>query len=196
MKSLFAYRDPFDDETIEGFVIRLCEANAHPSVRWLLDEIAAEPYSQVDAGVVDVLTHGLAVAALEALARLEPGRLEPHVYWKGIWGDGEAFRRGLFHWPESALAIERHQVCPACLRDANYHRNSWSYYHAPVCTVHRRTLIDQCPACHKPIRCSRPQVSRCSACGADLRKAECDPVSDHVAEFAQRIQQPHMLAPG
>jgi len=196
MGSLFAHREPFDDETLEGFMIRLCEANAIPTMGWLLEEIADQHYRTVDRGVIDVLTSGQAVAALEALANLEPGSLRRFAYDYDYWGAADAFCRGLFRWPASALAIEHHQVCPSCLREANYHRSAWSYYHAPVCTVHRRTLIDQCPKCHKPIRCSRPQVSHCKACGADLSKAEGDPVPDHVAEFAKRIQQPHMLAMG
>jgi len=196
MGGLFARREPFDDETLEGYMIRLCEANSIPTMRWLLDEVADRRFSTLDRGVAGVVTSGHAVSSLEALAELAPRTLEPYAYRGGYWGESEVVGRGLFRWPTPAMAIEHHQVCPACLQEANYHRAAWSYYHAPVCTIHHRTLVDQCPACHKPIRCSRTEVSRCGSCGADYRSAEGDSVPEHVVEFATRIQDPHMLALG
>lgn len=60
------------------------------------------------------------------------------------------------------------RVCPMCLEEAVYHRQSWSIALLPHCNVHRFRLVDRCPACGKSLQHICSATNLCS-CGYDLR---------------------------
>ena len=81
-------------------------------------------------------------------------------------------------------------LCPKCLKqDAiPYERLLWSFRPIPVCTTHGCLLVSRCPACNRPLRWDRQDVSRC-ACGALLGDVDSVPVYSHGVDLAERFHQ-------
>lgn len=65
------------------------------------------------------------------------------------------------------------QVCPDCLREQAYHRDTWLLAITPACPRHRTPLIRECPACSVPLKWTGHNVCACSNpdCQFDLREA-------------------------
>lgn len=59
-------------------------------------------------------------------------------------------------------------VCPACLAESPYLRQSWGHAYVTACVHHRILLVDQCDACRKHLSPERLYIGLCS-CGHDLR---------------------------
>lgn len=191
MTTLVVKREPFPDEGLDGFVIRLCEANLVRSQRRMFEAI--------DSGkanikrLSDLMDYPFAVRRLETLAGLPPSSLRSRMAERC---DIEGERRvelGEHVFPVHALAIDQHMVCPLCLAEQPYQRVSWRFLHAPVCTKHACTLVDRCPECSKPISGARITVCHCKHCGADLRRFTTESVMPQVVRFAALIQKPQML---
>ncbi len=81
-------------------------------------------------------------------------------------------------------------LCPQCLkRDAiPYERLLWSFRPISLCTEHGCLLLSRCPACDRPLRSDRLDVSRC-ACGFLLCDAESVPVSPYGVALAEKLLQ-------
>jgi hypothetical protein len=81
-------------------------------------------------------------------------------------------------------------ICPQCLnKDAiPYERLLWSFRPIPVCTAHGCLLIGRCPACNRPLRWDRHDVSRC-ACGVLLCDADPVPVSSYGVHLTEQLHR-------
>jgi hypothetical protein len=81
-------------------------------------------------------------------------------------------------------------VCPACLRqdEVPYERLLWSFRPVPVCVEHGCILVSQCPACQRPLRWDRQDVSRCR-CGQRLGDVEPLTVSSHGQLLARTLHE-------
>jgi hypothetical protein len=81
-------------------------------------------------------------------------------------------------------------VCPACLGQDQvpYERLLWSFQPIPICVEHGCLLINRCPACQRPLRWDRPDVSRCR-CSQRLGDVEPLAVSSQGIRLSQGLQQ-------
>jgi hypothetical protein len=83
-------------------------------------------------------------------------------------------------------------ICPQCLKqDAMpYERLFWAFRPVPICAEHGCLLVSRCPACSRPLRWDRQDVSRC-ACGVLLCDAGPVPVSSHGVHPDRRTFRPN-----
>jgi hypothetical protein len=81
-------------------------------------------------------------------------------------------------------------VCPCCLRqdEVPYERLLWSFRPVPVCVEHGCIFISQCPACQRPLRWDRQDVSRCR-CGQRLGEVAPLTVSSHGQLLARTLHE-------
>lgn len=81
-------------------------------------------------------------------------------------------------------------ICPQCIQDdaIPYERLVWSFRPVPICAEHGCLLVSRCPACYRPLRWDRQDVSRC-ACGGLLCNAVRRPVSAYGVDLARKSQQ-------
>jgi len=175
---------PYPDESLAGYIIRLSERNAYTSHTWMLGLLRERSGCHV-ASAAEATRNPQVIAAVEAMAGLPERSLADRsfVSWSHIqsWPCGEP------DWdarPEKAFQRDHPMICPACLEEAPYARRLWDLAHLPVCTRHGIALVDSCPDCGKPISWRRTAVSRCNACGADLRRAPQASVAPAVVELA------------
>lgn len=77
-------------------------------------------------------------------------------------------------------------VCPLCLREQQYSRQSWSHALVTACHVHAVKLIAVCEQCREPIAHNRPAAHICK-CGANLSEQATSPATAMETEFSALI---------
>lgn len=164
---------PFDDESMVGFMTRTAAAyrfheplrlfdRVHPSETKLTVLCRTDPASKLGRALQTFL--GLNAATFRRLSLWSRDGTMASVLGQPIWSD-------LVHKGNRA-------VCPACLRDAAYHRAEWLINALPACTRHSAWLRSTCHRCRKPLGWSGMHVHACNnpQCAADLREADLEPV--------------------
>src|SRR5690606_33772743 len=77
-----------------------------------------------------------------------------------------------------AVLPERCAICPACLDQFGYVRDSWDLAPVTVCVHHGSVLIDECPSCQAPIGLNRASLFHCNECALDFRQTQSRAASE------------------
>lgn len=149
MQLLFA-PEPFRDESLPGYLLRLAQVHFLPTVQQLLRPAGLRAKAQYSEEEVQrfAACYGMDVEPLLVMAR--------YAAVQGSLGKG-AFLRRVAH------------VCPQCLVQAPYLRQVWQHELVTACPTHARVLIGSCPACETPFRHDQGTIIQCR-CGYDLRE--------------------------
>ncbi|WP_410801874.1 TniQ family protein [Paraburkholderia sp. SIMBA_053] len=159
---LFFALAPRTDESLGGYVIRLAEANAGHSPERIMRSVFGEcAQPQLDRST-----------QFAAYCRAEPD---------DIWGLSGFWRKQHGPIPECRLGpswviAKPHMsgpckaICPRCLQDGGYSRDTWDISLYTCCVEHQCDLIDRCPECRRLLVWSRQSMTRCH-CGFDMRHA-------------------------
>lgn len=131
--------EPYTDESVRGFLLRIVEANALESSSWL-KSIPSE-VSRIKLMVGHIL-QGKVPAWLEGGSDSENG-LSSNGRVGGV------------------------RCCPECLTEHPYWRFEWEHALYVVCRHHRRRMLDRCPSCASKLTWDRPELLRCH-CGAAI----------------------------
>jgi hypothetical protein len=160
----------FSDESLQGYLIRVCEANEYPSPKTILELLEPNTAKRIG-GVAEIVSNTKLVAALEIVVRAPPGSLTQWA-WQAIdSGSGPYFNVRGAVIPVDALMTDHAQVCPVCLAESGYIREEWELSGVTVCPAHAMVLVDRCPACQKPLQVMRSHLMTCGHCHFDLRQA-------------------------
>ncbi|MBQ4666497.1 hypothetical protein GNY84_05595 [Aeromonas hydrophila] len=186
--------EPFVDESLESFVLRLSQENGFErysifsgSIKnWLYttDHEAAGAFP-LELSRLNIFhasrSSGLRVRALQLADRLT---------------DGPSFRLLLLALSHSAVSFGHHQkavhragidipfrfirtrqipCCPACLLESVYVRQCWHFKPYIACHRHGGRLIDKCPACGVFLDYMTSESIDHCLCGFDLRTASTVP---------------------
>ena len=155
---------PYLDESLVGFLIRLVEENLHRDPGLILDHAGVEAGHVEGVGKADIdfdalaSSTGLAAADLRRLSYVPVAGARKPMFF------GQALDLDL-------ISCHRRRACPACLRDAAYHRAIWDIPLVKVCPIHGAMLIDRCLACGRRLLWRAP-LTKCFQCGGDIRKAK------------------------
>lgn len=146
----------FDDESLNGYLLRLAEENFLGSTAALLRPIGIRLKAQYSQRELQAIAeyHGLEVQRLQCLAGF------PALH--GSLQTGSFMRKAMI------------AVCPECLRQASYIRQAWHHELFTACPTHQVLLMDQCPECEAPVELNRGAVTRCR-CGYALSEARGRP---------------------
>ena len=68
----------------------------------------------------------------------------------------------------------RPAICPDCLRSEGFLRGQWDLTFYAACSLHRRRLIEVCPACCRPLSAHRARIDACN-CGHSFLSDETSP---------------------
>lgn len=114
---------PYDDESFEGYLCRAAANLGYSSPGWLLTEIGIKDSRNCsDEDIASFAHHyGLDQAQLLRMYRYE-----------SVTGTG---RRGNF------FRFKEHYVCPQCMEDAVYLRQSWCHVLCTACSFHGVQLV-------------------------------------------------------
>ena len=161
--------DPFADESLPGFVMRMAENHDYGKPMDLLKAFGAPELTTLRLAALQGSAHkGLA----EYLA-LFPNELDRLCY-----GPGPTCRVLGHELHDNLVVLGRRKFCPLCLAEKPYHRAFWDLTLATVCPVHAVRLVDRCPHCKATLNWKAAPLTSCSSprCVGDLHWAEAVPV--------------------
>lgn len=188
IKPLLFTAEPYRDESLPGYIVRLTELNDYRTPAWVLTLAGLEAYS---------------------LSRIPSYCLKPEVELTGLArlaGVSEEALRGLLYEPIGAIKsrqagdycvfgnrlpfytirLHRPKLCPLCLVEHPYVRKLWELALVTSCPEHNCLLMDRCPSCGKVPSWRRRRVCECK-CGADWRKLEPRMLLPHESVVARNV---------
>lgn len=81
------------------------------------------------------------------------------------------------------------QFCPACLREAAYHRLVWMPLAVSACLKHRCLLMNRCKRCGRAVSIQSIVETRCCRCGDHLAEIELIPLENDAGLPFQHVLQ-------
>lgn len=195
MSFLFSPEQPaFFDETLESFLLRVTECNSFASYRQLSlairDELYAQDYqahgafplelSQLNVIYAQTSSHFRvrALALVASLLGFQPAELFKLALLRSdvrLLGKYAAISHAGTTIPASFVRENNQDsaisICPECLAEAPYIRQSWHFEPYQACTKHHVELIDHCPKCGMTLNYVwNESITHCP-CGFDLSTA-------------------------
>jgi TniQ len=165
---------PFPDEGLFAYVLRLSQANAYRSPRYIAyaADIARshwrEPYPNYPAMNLEAIIGGHGDILRRISYSISVGN---SIRFKLLTHELGRSTNGLLRLRSPAFCID-------CVKEEGYIRAFWDMSAAVACPRHARLTIDTCPTCKEPLHWYRPELLRC-ACNGDLStssRVEADPV--------------------
>lgn len=155
--------EPFGDESLMGYILRLTDENGYDTTSWIFDlaglKVAANSWSVL-------YSPAFRTAALERVLGLSRTEYDALRYCSGT--SGRPVTCTYQFPPAKFIRFSAPKVCPACLREADYYRRFWDLLPLTSCPSHGLMLIDSCPGCGRRVSWARKKVSICR-CGYDWR---------------------------
>lgn len=148
---------PYVDEGLNGYLLRLAEGNRIGQIKRLWKGIPA---------------------VQDELARLL-GMSEPPWSERLFKQSDQKGNRPM--WNSSTS-----RFCPECLRAQNYWKQDWELSLMSACPIHRCLLVEVCLNCQHTLRWSRKSLLYCH-CGSDLRHMHTEHADDKEIELAQTL---------
>lgn len=189
IKRLLFTGEPFDDESLISFIMRLAEMNEITDIRWIYRTICCKKiynyeYSTKFNEKIDPLKlsqlSGIPIEKIDDLFKIPDFNWNvPSVYEPG-WEE-----QPRWHY---FLRREHPKICPACLKDKNYCRKVWENLLVTACPIHNCLLLDFCRSCEKLVRWNRPDISHC-ICGFDFRKLEIIHLDDKELKLTKLVHK-------
>ena len=182
---------PLPGESLASLVRRTAQAMGYESVArvvGLLSERGQLPPH------LNQLAAGRVFHYLAALLRLSPdaiSALTVHAYATSLVPDAPemgSLPRRVIPRRSCAISPSSWPVCPTCLAqdEVPYERLVWSFRPVPMCVKHGCVLVSRCPACQRPLRWDRLDVSRCH-CGERLGDVEPVAVSPQALSLCRNV---------
>lgn len=169
---------PRPTESLQGYVLRLSEANGYDTPWHVL---TASGFSQDE-----MEGAGLPHRKLARVLSDKADALDPIAYHTtNEAGDrvftllGHRVGQGLSSAP---LRLSAAHLCCRCVAEHGFVDALFDLSMAVACPIHRTWLTERCPACTKPLRFLRPGLLVCR-CGARLDGAPEQPADPAVADL-------------
>lgn len=158
--------NPFPDESLIGYIVRLSEANGYSSPKDILKLFQSSKYqliSNLPKRIHRDLTPLMELTG-KSFSTLEP-MVYTHLYYKNKYK---------FLSSEVTFRIIepcRPKFCSLCLQEKSYYRIVWDFSLVTVCPAHKCLLISNCPECSSELDIYRNGFGKCK-CGFDLHEVE------------------------
>lgn len=181
----------YSDESLESFLLRLCECNGFESFQllsgalweWLVDnelQAAGALPRQLNQFNLYHAKHssGFRVRAFELLDSLFNSDVRPLMSQALLRSAvtfspnlTSVFRAGV-HIPRCFIRSSNIPVCPKCLAESPYIRQYWHIQPYQSCHHHGIKMRFHCPSCKVNLNYQESEKIALCECGYDLRKAE------------------------
>ena len=157
--------NPFPDESLLGYIVRLSEANGYKSPKDIL-----KIFQSIDYQFTSNLPKRIYMNSdpLMELTGKSYSTLRPMIYARVDYNK--------YKFMNSAVAFRmiepcRAKFCPLCLREKSYYKIVWDFSLVTVCPAHKCLLISNCPECNSELDIYRNGFGKCK-CGFDLREVQ------------------------
>ena len=202
---------PFSDESLESYLLRIVSENFFDSyeelslaIREELHELDFEAHGAfpIDLKRLNVYhaKHNShfrmrALGLLEALLDLPRFELQKIALLKSdvTFNSSAALYRNGVDIPQKFIRYQGNgkaysiPICPHCLREEAYIKQSWHIEWVNICVKHQCTLIHNCPECNLPINyIENESITHCS-CGFELASADSLPVKEKSIKYLHEL---------
>jgi len=198
--------DPFSDESLESYLLRLSQDNGFENYKIFSGSIK-EKLQHIDheaAGAFPlelskvnlfhaVRSSGLRIRALRLIGELS-GKTFSDVIDLAIIHSAATFGRGYKAVHRAGVDIPltfirtRHiPCCPECLSESEYIRQTWHYEPYTACHRHGVHLLFVCPACGESLNYMRHEMMTHCSCGYDLRVASTSEATEDEIKLSALI---------
>lgn len=165
-------------ESLQGYLLRVCDANGYHSPEWLLRQFGIRHRFRLESNELERLALGLR-QPVEDLEALQYGAVPDRARWLRFNGQ-EVHRCSILH---------RHKrFCPTCLAEDGYFHAVWDLKPVTACPRHGVYLQESCNACYKALKWSRERLFHCD-CGNDLRHQRPWEAPPNTVALCARIQE-------
>ncbi|WP_342244722.1 TniQ family protein [Pseudomonas sp. OTU5201] len=162
--TLLVILTPAIQEALNGYFLRLAQANLVGSVADLLKAVGLSPRQAYTSAQLAIIAEEFGLDEQELAARNPAaGHLNPLLNLR--------FQRAT-----------KCPVCPQCLAEAPNLNQAWAHDLVTACPAHGVRLIDECPNCTEPVTLSRTGLNGCDGCGFALSDVPVVPADE--AELA------------
>lgn len=169
---LLVTTEPFPDESLWGFLLRLCEINGYRRLRWLTKLVGySKSRTVANNNSLRILSQlsGISAEQLRTFSYAEVRKVREIRRLIHYCRFGTTLIRR--HW----LDLKKARVCPQCLAESAHIRAIWDVKFVSACAKHGLAILEQCPHCKRSLSWSRNTIAFCN-CGLDLRLAKTAPV--------------------
>ncbi len=195
MPRLPAHIQIYSDESLESYLLRLCQANYFDSfydfalelkhLLWEQDSGAAGGLPTELAGIniyhaqQDSSRRSQALFLVEKMLDLKSFSLLDITFKHGTSVD--LMQRATVRYqnhiiPRHYLRQDSIPICPACLQEEQpYIRYLWHLEPLKACVEHNCTLVECCPRCNETLNYIESELITHCFCGFDLRKCDQEP---------------------
>lgn len=171
---------PHSDESLSGYLLRVAETNGYSSVSWLFD-MADLP--------MRALTSPMNLGSLARRLDADLADLQRRTYWPPP-GRTKAYSQFFGHAVRKfQLLRQTARVCPDCLKQSAYCRNTWDIRLAVACHYHSKLMVESCPNCSRRLTWRRKKVCNCGYCGFDLRDHSVGAAPEPVLALMKRLHR-------
>jgi hypothetical protein len=148
--------EPFDDESIPGYVMRLSKENKYEA-SWVYSLLKRNPEVSLQNPDNDL------IKKISSLTSVSESKIRKMLLTENINGNGTI--------PKKYIHYNKRKLCPKCLLESTYHRKIWDFVFFAACPKHYCILIDKCPGCKKGLKFQGSELKFCN-CNWDLTKTE------------------------
>lgn len=165
--------EPYKEESLDSYIIRLTEANHYSTPDWIKTMIDMMPGCRLQF-LSDKELQALSDITDTAIDKLE------YISLKRSLEKKSAQPIEIYNNPVPLYFVNKKsaRICPLCLKEKPFIRQIWDLYSYTACSKHGVYLIDKCPSCGKKISWSRSNICIC-LCGADIRNAAVE-LADNI----------------
>lgn len=178
-KKLLIRPDPFHDESLLGYIVRLSVENGYESPREILRIFQSPDYKFTSNLPKRVYRN---IEPLLELTGKSFSTLEPMIYTRNF---NEKYK--FLNSMVSFRMVEpcRPKFCPYCLLENRYHRMLWDYSLITACLIHKCLLVADCHKCGNKLDIYCNGFGKCK-CGFDI----CETKLIHeISEDDLRVNQ-------
>ncbi|MCD4504170.1 TniQ family protein [Chromobacterium piscinae] len=163
-------------EQLAGYLLRLADVNCLRHTQELCQLVQSRVDTTTRASLVPQVgvydlgplasSTGYSVELLEKLARpldVRVGRFRQFEYQGKLW-------------PLNMIRYKYRAWCPQCLKAKGKQLAAWDWHVTTYCPEHQVLLAEYCTVCRKRVSWRHSSLYHC-ACGAELTRAACEPVT-------------------
>lgn len=176
MKPLLIAPNPYNDESLIGYIARLTTLNGYKRASWIYEKSSLITTTHpINLNKMDFSTN---LYSLGLLTQTSESKLWNGTYHKELLVEDSNFVPEIFDTIRNgAFTYRNKKCCPLCLEESNYFRKLWELTMYNVCHKHKCKLINKCPECKGEINLNVVPIGKCR-CGHYYRNSKAISIPD------------------